>query len=166
MHMRQGTGLFLHGRNGNGKTLLSSLVFRKLLSLGHTGYWATYNEMLALYTSGWRDPDERAWFDATVQRADVLVIDDLGKESVGFQGVSMPALDLVFRARMQAGHVTIFTTNMEEEQFHTRYSSSMTSLVSEACLSREFAAEDWRPTYAGVKEYEVSQGIVRPFALR
>lgn len=166
MHLRQGTGLFLHGRNGNGKTLLSSLVFRKLLALGYSGCWTTYNEMLALYTSGWRDAAEKAWFDATVQRADVLVIDDLGKESVSFANVSMPALDLVFRARMQAGHVTIITTNMDEDQYHERYSSSMVSLVTEACLSREFTAEDWRPTYSGIKEYEVSKGIVRPYTLR
>jgi hypothetical protein len=166
MHLRQGTGLYLTGPNGNGKTLLASLVFRHFLALGYSGCWTTYNEMLDLYSATWRNQDEKAWFDNTVKRAQVLVIDDLGKESVNLQAMSNAALDMVFRHRVQSGHVTILTTNMADDELRERYSRSMISLITEACLSRAVPGEDWRQAYFEIKQYETMRYIVRPFTLR
>lgn len=161
-HARQGNGLFLHGTNGNGKTLLASLVFRRFLREGYVGYWATWNEMLDLYTTGWRDNEERAWFDATVRNAQVLVIDDLGKESIGRAGVAMPALDSMFRARVQSGQVTIMTTNESADGFRERYSKAIVSLAAEACIDHHFAGADYRAEWAKMKTFERETRLTRP----
>jgi DNA replication protein DnaC len=162
-HRQQGNGLFLYGANGNGKSLLASLVFRHFLAEGARGYWATWNEVLDLYTSTWRDDEERAWFDKTVRNAPVLVIDDLGKESVGRQTVAMPALDSMFRSRVQGGLITIMTTNEPMEKFQERYSKSIVSLATEACLPFAFLAGDYRPNYAQLKEFERQAKLTRPW---
>ena len=168
-YQRRGIGLFLQGNNGTGKSMLASLVFRHFLGLGHFGYWVTYHDMLTMYTATWnRRQDTQEWFDTAVRNADVLVVDDLGKESQNqtFQEISRSALDGVFRARWMARRPTIFTTNLDPAEIGRRYSGSMLSLMGEACLHRRLSGEDRRPDSRQIDEYEIEQDLTRPFTLR
>lgn len=194
-HLQQGNGLFLWGRNGNGKTLLATLLLRRFMAAGHTGYFTTYNELLEQWVATWGSGNrsEKEYFQALIQHTRVLIIDDLGKESslAAFQESAVSALDLVLRARVQNGFVTILTTNMRfapappevdedlpekketvyerevrKRDLYKRYSRSMVSLITEACLLRQFTADDWRAQSRDVREYEASRNIRRPYTLK
>lgn len=150
-YSQRGHGLYLHGLTGNGKTLLASLVLRRYMEKGYTGFFATWDTMLDQYTSGWRDEEERAWFDQTVRAAQVLVIDDLGKENANRGEVGRAALDSVIRGRVQGGRVTILTTNLNDADFTKLYSSSIVSLAHEVCESIQFVGSDFRSPGDGVR---------------
>lgn len=164
-YLDNGTGIFLHGERGNGKSLIASLIFKQLLGLGATGYWTTFDQMLDRYSSTWRDVEERAWFDRTVRNARVLVVDDIGREAPNRQAMSTSAVDSIFRTRTQSGLATLVTTNLKEGDFQTRYTASVTSLVNEMCLHQHVIGEDWRTRLAAVHLADIRNGLSRPYTL-
>lgn len=165
-YANNGIGLFLHGNNGNGKTMFATLMLKKFLSLGYDGYWTTFDQLLDRYTSTWRNPEERIWFDRTVRNAPVLVVDDVGRESSGRKStVSVAAIDSMFRTRAQNALTTIVTTNESREQFMLGYSKAVASLVSETCLAHEFVGADWREQAHQQVTREMALGISRPVTL-
>jgi DNA replication protein DnaC len=164
-YCRQGTGLLLHGPSGNGKSMLASLVLRYAISTGQRGFWTTFDQMLDLYTTGWRDNAERAWFDKMVRYAPVLVMDDLGKEHAARYETARASLDSVFRTRVQAGLVTMLTTNAERERFKETYKGAILSLSDEACLEVRLTTDDWRGRKFSLDQQEVRDGLTRPITL-
>jgi DNA replication protein DnaC len=172
----RGLGLFLHGLWGSGKTLVSTLILKAFLAAGVEGHWITFNEMLSMHTSSWRDQEAKEWFETRVRNAQVLVIDDIGKETsfaprdedgnvMGSNWGSLVsrALDSLFRARVQNGMVTIITANMHPEQVAANYTAALGSLATEACLPYEFPAQDVRQLYVERVKAEAKLGLTRPF---
>lgn len=172
----QGVGLYLYSKGfGSGKSLLANLVLKSYLASGIEGYWMTFNELLAMHMSSWRDKEEREWFETRVRNAQVLVIDDIGKES-SFQpekdGQKLPsnwrsivasALDSIFRARVQNGLVTIITSNIAPDKVGINYTAALGSLVTETCLPYQFPDGDNRELYKSRIITETKLGLRRPF---
>lgn len=162
-YLAHGLGLFLHGEHGNGKSLVSSLLLKKLLSEGYDGYWITLDEMLSRYQETWRGgKDERSWFDRRMRNVRVLVVDDMGREFEG-RTTAASSVDTIFRTRVQNGLTTIITTNLTQEKFIARYTNGIESLVTEACIHHEVIGGDWREALRERKRREVELDIRRPF---
>jgi DNA replication protein DnaC len=173
----RGVGLYLYGEQfGSGKSLMANLVLKSYLAAGIEGHWMTFNEMLAMHTRGWSDKEERDWFETRVRNAQVLVIDDIGKESSfqpeidgkrlpnNWRSIVVAALDSTFRARVQNGLVTIITSNVEPEQIGNNYSAALGSLVVETCIPYRFRSdEDARRLYRERTLAEIKFGLIRPF---
>jgi DNA replication protein DnaC len=169
-YVARGFGLMLYGGNGTGKTLLSSLLLKRLLTHGRglDAYFTTFTTLLDRYAGGWSDKDAAAWFERRVVNAEVLVIDDVGKESINRTGMSSNALDNMMRTRVQHDRPTIFTTNLSMQRFRDIYAGSTWSLLTEKVLPYEIKGsyEDksvgFRDQQLARHREELRQRLIRP----
>lgn len=173
----RGMGLYLYSPlYGGGKSLVATMVLKSFLAAGVEGHWITFQDMLAMHTSSWRDKEEREWFETRVRNAQVLVIDDVGKESnfqptdadgrklpTNWKSIVTSALDMVFRTRVQNGMVTIITSNLRPEEISSSYTPALGSLATEACLPYEFPSVDIRVLARERTVAEIKHGLSRPF---
>lgn len=169
-YLARGFGLMLYGTSGTGKTLLSSLLLKRLLTYGRglDGYFTTFTDLLDRYAGGWSDKDMAAWFERRIVNAEVLVIDDIGKEYSGRLGMSSNALDTVLRTRVQHDRPTIFTTNLSIAEFRKTYAGSTWSLLAEKVLPYEIkgnykdASVGFRDQQLVRNQEELRNRLIRP----
>jgi DNA replication protein DnaC len=164
-YVNAGIGLILHGDHGTGKTLLSTLLVKKMLELGYDGYFTRFAEMLDDYTSGWRSNEEREWFIRRVRNAGVLCTDDVGKEYKGKVDLTGSIFDQVIRARVADAKPLIITTNYKMDDLRKGYGGAVMSLLTESCLDYEVTGTDYRERSRQRMLDEVKAGIVRPLVL-
>jgi DNA replication protein DnaC len=163
-NLRIGRGLILWAASpGTGKTLLASALLKKILANGYDGYFTQFNEMLDIFTAGWRDEAERAWFIRRVRNTPILVVDDIGKEHKGRMEVAESMFDMVMRHRVASGLPTIITTNLTPDDIKAGYGMFVMSLLSEQCEQVEVPGTDYRDKKAESNRVAARDGIVRPF---
>jgi len=160
-----GVGLILFGNKGSGKTGLASLILKGVLARGYDGYFTTFNALLDIFTSGWRDAEDKAWFHRRIKNAGVLVIDDPGKETRGRTAIPEALLDEVIRHRVSALRPTIVTTNLDMKGFGEKYGEYVMSLLHERARSHEFVGTDRRDESRGRMDEEMDLGLTRPLVL-
>lgn len=145
IHLALGRSLILHGSQaGTGKTLLSLLLLKRLLSLGYDGFFTTFPDFLDYWTGGWRDEDEKSWFVRRIRNAEFLVIDDIGKEMRGRFQVAEASLDAVVRSRVANLLPTIITMNLTVEELAHDYSPYILSLAQESSTIIEMRGNGYR----------------------
>jgi DNA replication protein DnaC len=160
-----GIGLMMHGMNGTGKTMMANLVLKRLLLDGRDCFFTTFGDLLDSFTAGWRNEDDKVWFETRIRHAGILVIDDIGKEHTGRHQVAESTFDLVLRARVGADRPTLVTTNYTPEEVRQNYAISALSLLRECSLFVEFAGIDYREELARQRIDEALRGITRPVVL-
>jgi hypothetical protein len=163
LNLGLGMMLWSEGR-GTGKSLLSTIVLKKVLEMGYDGYFTTFTDMLDMYQSSWRDPEQRKWFDRKVRNVSFLVVDDIGKEG---KQRSMDGkesmIDAVIRARNAAALPTIITTNWTPEEIGQGY--SVLSLLSGSVEFIEVTGEDYRKSFRRQSIKDAEDGISRPVVM-
>jgi DNA replication protein DnaC len=165
-NLSQGHGLTLWSPDrGTGKTLLASLVLKRLLADGHDGYFTQFNLMLDFFTATWRSEEERSWFTRKVRNVGVLVVDDIGRENKGRDAVSEAMFDTVIRARVAGSRPTIITTNYNPEQLLQGYGPNVLSLLSEVNIAIELPGADFRPRQHEQTRQDIASGLVRPLVV-
>jgi DNA replication protein DnaC len=165
-NVRTGRGLILWSKApGTGKTMLSSLLIKAAMREGYDCYFTQFNEMLDIFTSGWRDESERAWFIKRIRNVPILAVDDIGKEAGGRSNVVDSMFDTVMRHRVASGKPTIITTNLTPDEMRQGYGIYVMSLLSEQCSKVEVPGSDYRPTAAAQKEANAQSKVVRPFVI-
>jgi DNA replication protein DnaC len=169
-----GVGLILHGSIGSGKTMLSALLLKELLADGWDGYFVTFSGLLDEFASGWRDEEQKRWFRDRITNADVLVVDDVGRELkqrsfVKGEGaidrsrpMAVSTMDEVLRYRVAHCRPTIITTNMTTEDLTSDYGSNIMSLLNEKSATYEFVGSDYRRTAYSNQDKEIQLGLTRP----
>jgi DNA replication protein DnaC len=160
-YYKDGTGLFLWGEMGTGKTMLANLILKDLIKSGKRCYAITVEQMIDEFTEGWKSPEDKRWFDRKVRYSDVLLLDDLGKER---NRGSLPesTINNLLRDRVQTGRVTLVTTNLDPEFLGQAYGSSSLDLLYEANLDAEFTGTSVRTLIRQRKNRERSSGEQRP----
>lgn len=169
-YLARGFGLMLFGTHGTGKTLLSSLLLKRLLTHGRgvDGYFIPFTSLLDRYAAGWSDKQLAAWFERRITNVEVLVIDDIGKEYAGRIAMSSSALDNVIRTRVQHDKATIFTTNLSMGDFRKTYSGSTFGLLCEKVLPYEIKGNygdqsvGFRDQQLARHKEELRQRLIRP----
>lgn len=163
----RGIGLFLCGSVGNGKSLLAALIAKRALRTGHEVYFTTFDSLLTAYTKGWRDVADQHWFETTVRNVNLLVVDDMGKEWPARDDMVQPAVDAIFRARIQSQLATIITTNFDRDAFKVKYGLAVSELVSEGGYTWQFTSPSWRDgddsPHSKRLALERSLRLIRPF---
>ena len=161
-----GQGLTLWSPStGSGKTLAAVLALKSALTHGHEGYFVQFNEMIDYSTEGWRNVDERKWFNRKIRNTDVLVIDDIGRENPGRANVVEAMLDAVIRARVNDARPTIITTNYTPDQMRLGYGNNILSLLSEVNHEIDFSGPDYRSTRHAWVQADKTLGLSYPICV-
>lgn len=161
--LNRGVGLFLSGDHGTGKTMIANLVLKELVKFGYSCWATTLHQTVQMFTAGWSDRDEQAYFERQFVNSEVLLLDDLGKELTGTRTkLAETIFDSILRQRVQNGRSTIITTNLASDKIITGYGSGTLSLINEKSLSIFFSGNDFRPAASSREIAEIKKNEVRP----
>jgi DNA replication protein DnaC len=161
--MRRGMGLYFLGSYGTGKTMLANLVLKELVKDGLTCWATTFSQTVEMFTSGWSDKADKDYFQAKFVNSEVLLLDDVGKELRGTRiNLAETTFDAILRQRVQAGRVTLITTNLTPGDLEDGYGSAILSLIREKSLEVVFDGSDFRTSARERETDEVLRGEVRP----
>lgn len=131
-----GKGLYIEGTNGTGKTHIAAAITLALINRFYRAIFQTANDMLADIKKAYNEYSDCTEDEilSKYKNADLLVIDDLGKEQVTNWGVSV--LFTIINYRYAEMLPTIITTNYNENMLIERLtpkdgdSSNIMSIVS------------------------------------
>jgi DNA replication protein DnaC len=145
-------GLFFAAPTGAGKTHLATAILKAVILKGYTGIYCNIPrllEMLRELMFNRADYDDRG-FLARCENADLLVLDDLGTETV--TGWVQDRLYLLVNRRYEDMGRTIVTTNCNEATLRERIGERVESRLIEMCNNRwVFPNEDYRMKTWGPK---------------
>lgn len=142
---RDGTGLFLYGANGTGKTLCLNLVMKDLHKLGYTVRVISLPTLITQFTAGWYDKTEKRDFQKMLQTVDFLGIEEIGKEfKAGANELGVMVLDNVVRYRLQMQRPILATSNTGPKDIKSVYTEDIASMLREFCLPLNVQGEDFR----------------------
>lgn len=144
-----GINLLLIGKVGTGKTGLCYLILKRLLELRKKHipleFGATnVEEIVDIYTQGWRSDEEKELFDEKIRRADFLIIDDVGKEFRSKSGLTETIMGSLIRHRVQWKLPIILTSNVSIKGLEKVYGSALASVMLERTIVLSFIGEDFR----------------------
>lgn len=165
-YVESGFGMIIFGDQGNGKTLLATLMLKHFISLGYDCYATRFTDLIDLYAGGWKDKDQRVWFDRRIRNAGILLVDDIGRERIkGSGSVGESVLEEVIRARVASDKPTFITTNFDPDKMEGGYGGHTMSLLSERAVLCEFVGQDRRVEMRHRFDAEVKAGLKRPVVL-
>ena len=146
-HFDEGTGLFLYGSNGVGKTMLASIIAREAYRHRYTARRLTFVSYISLYTATFnaRSIDERERCESELHRAkavDFLVLEEVGKEVDS--KIALPILEELLRYREDEMLPTIFCTNLTPKIIGEKYGASVMSLLKGNMFPIKIDAQDKR----------------------
>jgi DNA replication protein DnaC len=157
-----GTGLFLEGQPGVGKTHLAVAVLKQIMqTTGARGLFYDTRDLLRVIRSTY-DPSIRTTeleVLRPVMTADLLVLDDLGAEKTS-EWVE-ETMNLIVNTRYNERRLTIFTSNYEDIPDDTdpnsllfRIGARMRSRLKEMCEFVEMDGADYRdlPVNGGIDD--------------
>lgn len=138
-------GLYLWGGVGTGKTKLACTILNELAKQGVFGRFQRVTELLLKLMPGWDDDDNHTgrmfWDQLTT--TPVLVLDDLGAD----QGTdfSRRTLQALYDKRLDLGHRTIFTSNLDLDDLQTFLNDQrLPSRIVGECKVVKMDGKDWR----------------------
>lgn len=161
--LKRGMGMYFSGSYGTGKTMLANLVLKELVKDGLTCWATTFSQTVEMFTAGWGDKAEQAYFQQKFIGSQVLLLDDVGKEMTGTRlKLAETTFDAILRQRVQAGRATIITTNLTPVDLESSYGAAALSLVREKSLELVFDGTDYRPAANSREVTEVLKDETRP----
>jgi DNA replication protein DnaC len=141
--------------------LLALLLKEMIREHGVRGYFTTFADLINLVSSGWYDKSERALYKRKVERASVLLIDDVGKEYEGAK-FAKTELDNLLRTRVQNARPTLISMNMTLDEFEETYGMAVMSLMRERSVLIKLLGEDFRNQMNARVMRELAEGVRRP----
>lgn len=153
--LKLGAGLFLSGDNGTGKTyFLSYVLSRPVRANAWTCYYTTSIQLWENITKGWKDPEVRDRLESMLAR-DFVVIDELGKASIGKTGNSrslyLAELERILKLRAEMPKPTLFASNSSlgdlcASQDDDGLGETIASLIKGSCRPVVMEHGDFRQT--------------------
>lgn len=145
----EGQGLFIYGKNGNGKTLCACLIGKEALKQGYTVRFAFLGEVISSFIDTMYDPDLREKLHNDILGVDFLILDDVDKAYISKNGGYVDSvLDTLFRSRVQNCLPIIVTANKDIKEILQQqeevFSKSLLSLFDESLLPIMFFGTDHR----------------------
>ena len=125
-------GIFFYGSNGQGKTLLSSIILKEAYRHRYTCKRVTFSEYISKYTKLWNINSsdlivEQDNFETNYTSPEFLVLEEVGKEIDS--KIASPILEDLLRYREDKGLPTIICTNLSPKVLEDKYGASIASLI-------------------------------------
>lgn len=141
-----GLGMVFYGRNGVGKTFLSTQILKTALQKGKSIRFLTMAETVALMKSKIDDENDEEFYEKSVKNVEFLCLDNLGAEyqPKNFGSYTLAEFDILARHRRRQLFPTILTTNLSMDEFKTLYGSSISSLFSACSQFISVEGKDFR----------------------
>lgn len=137
-----GQGLLLHGPVGTGKSYTAAAIANELMSLKHSAVMTSFIKLLD-GMSGFKSDDEK--YIARLNRAELLVIDDLGAERS--TDTTLEKVYNIIDSRYRSRKPLILTTNLTMAQIKKetdiRYVRIYDRIV-EMCYPVKLDGKSWR----------------------
>lgn len=149
-HISHGTGLYLWGSNGTGKSYLMNCAFKSLIDAGHTVRIYTLDEIVDRYTDSWYSNEDRQQLYRTLCNTGFLGIDEFGRnldrngEPMYIPDLVKRALATVLRYRVQMQKPVWITSNTDPKNVGAVFSEDIQSLLREAVIAVCVRGEDFR----------------------
>lgn len=145
----EGVGLFIWGKNGNGKTLSACSIGKAALHKGYSVRFTFLGQIIAASFDTMYDSFQRQKLQDDILNVDFLIIDDIDKAYIAENSRAVPAIvDSLFRQRVQNCRPVIITSNKQMNEVLLSngevFSNSLTSLFKESVLPVGFIGEDKR----------------------
>ncbi|WP_173472938.1 ATP-binding protein [Eubacterium ruminantium] len=129
--------IIIFGETGRGKTFLTNCIAKEILDEGHSVFYLTAGGMVEDVINGYLfrrneeeydDKEKKARYEFLFN-ADLLIIDDLGTESVNRQSVTQ--LFRVVNDRIISGKSTIISSNLDIKGIKESYTERFAGRISE-----------------------------------
>jgi DNA replication protein DnaC len=142
----EGLSLLLHGENGTGKTTCATIAIIAALRAGMSAALVTWADAIRSLVQDAYNAKHQHALEARLLR-DLLVIDELGKETVpsSREGLSSSRLDALMRERKARKFPTILVTNLSLADFTRIYGRSVASQLATPYRVLSFVPGDYRP---------------------
>ncbi|WP_154826372.1 ATP-binding protein [Clostridium butyricum] len=141
---KNGLGLFIYGRPGNGKTYLTScianeLIEKKQIKIKYCGINFILNQIKSSYD--YKAPEEVKTI-GKFKDSKLLILDDLGTEQVTewSRNKIYEIIDYRYRNKLS----TIITTNLNMDEITNKYTQRLADRMFEMCTKFEFTNESVR----------------------
>jgi len=155
--LKEGQGVILSGLHGTGKTTLSCLIGKAAIEKGFSVRYISIAKILDLIMEGFDSKAAKERLNIMIERVEVLILDDLGKEYKGVRGQLNPMmslkLDSMLRERINRNLITIGTTNYGKNAIKEKYGDSVMSVLYGCCKTFEVVGQDYR-TIRGLNFWE------------
>jgi len=157
-----GVNVFLCGSYGTGKTLLASLIAKELVKMKYSVYFATFSEMIEMFTAGWTDHSEKKTYEKRIVNSDVLVLDDVGQELRTKSRLEESTFDNALRRRVINSKPTIITANLNSDDLRSGYGEAIFALLMSQAVVHEFQDLEGRSAAGERTLEEIRLGWRRP----
>lgn len=141
-------GLLLIGNVGTGKTHLAVAIMHELLKKNICGLFITVPDLLQKIRSGFDKKNEQAPFMQGIQRAQLLILDDVGAEKNNEW--TQEQFYMIVNARYEGMLPTIITSNCGVEELKIRIGARSVSRIIEMCDGVICKGMDYRERKMGI----------------
>ncbi len=136
LFLANGTGFYVFGQLNAGKSSVAALFVMEALRRAERALWLPVREIPAVR---FRDTPAHAALGAKLDRADLVVLDDLGSEGFRTAGNAGAALEAVVRIVYDRRRTLVVTSNIYWPQFEATYAAAgaFTSVVKRMVFALE-----------------------------
>lgn len=139
----QGMNLLFSGEVSQGKTFLAAALAMELIEEGRLVIYQTAPSLVdKLRDLNWRYHEDNAALKAMIYDCDMLILDDLGKETR--TEFSEKELFHLINMRYSAGKSTLISTNLQLKEIRRDYGEAFFTRLMENCYVPEFFGPDLR----------------------
>lgn len=146
----RGYNFLFYGANGSGKTHSAIQFLCSSIEAGKSGYYITLRDLYLLYNEvNFKEPTEvDAQLLSYIQKADVLVLDEVGKETLSAPVISF--IEDLIKSRSARACSTFICSNIpvQKQEFLSRYGNSVWDVIRGCYFVYQFSADgDYRSKF-------------------
>ncbi|HZK10030.1 MAG TPA: ATP-binding protein [Clostridia bacterium] len=139
----EGLNILFAGDVSQGKTFLAAALAVELIEEGHLVIYQTAPALIdKLRDLSWRYNEDNADLKSMIYDCDMLILDDLGKETR--TDFSKKELFHLINLRYSAGKSTLISTNLKLKDIRKDYGDAFFTRLMQNCYSPEFYGPDLR----------------------
>jgi len=138
-----GSGLFIHGSYGVGKSFIGCSILKKALTQKYKGYFILLSELINLAHTALRDMRTKEFLFYIISDVDFLLVDEIDKKYK--TELIDTLLDEIFKKRYYSGKPFILTSNKEPAKVLEGFGKTIYEIFSERLINVPLVGESFRP---------------------